>query len=105
MDSTQPEKNLDVLKAAKACIDKGKYRATFHAEYRKHERALTLLDALHIIKTGSRAREHDQSKGASVSQNYAIEGLTLQEDAARVVISFEGPLMLIVTMINITKSP
>ncbi len=105
MKSKRPNENLDVLRVARKCIENGNYRATFHAECRKNERDLTLLDALHVIQTGYRAREHDQDKTEFLFRNYAIEGLTLQEDEARVVISFDGDLLLIVTMINITKSP
>lgn len=70
----------DVLKIARACIENGNYRPTFHAECRRLERDITLFDALHIIKLGYRARDHDEYKVEYASWNYAIEGRTLQGD-------------------------
>lgn len=100
MKVKRPEKIPNVLAVAHACIGNGNYRATFHAECRKYERDITLLDALHVIKTGYRDLKHDQYKEEHSSWNYAIQGTSLQSDKIRVVISFDENLMLIITVIN-----
>lgn len=78
MKSKRPEKLENVLEQAKSCIEVGKYIATFHAECRQLERDITLLDALHVIKTGYRDKKHDHFKEEFNSWNYAINGQTLQ---------------------------
>ncbi|MCE5318932.1 MAG: DUF4258 domain-containing protein [Parachlamydia sp.] len=104
MKPKRPEKLENVLEHAKSCIDKGNYIATFHAECRQLERDITLLDALHVIKTGFRDKRHDQYKDEFNSWNYAITGQTLQCETIRVIISFDSKTrMLIITVINITK--
>ena len=103
MKVKRPEKLSNVLELAAACIANGNYRPTFHAECRKLERDITLLDALHVIKTGYRDPKHDEYKEEYCSWNYAIQGISLQRDKIRVVISFDDNLMLIITVINFSK--
>lgn len=93
----------DVLKIARACIENGNYRPTFHAECRRFERDITLHDALYVIKMGYRVPERDEYKVEFASWNYAIEGRTLQDEKIRVIISFDEDFMLIITVINITR--
>ncbi|MBU6382777.1 MAG: DUF4258 domain-containing protein [Verrucomicrobia bacterium] len=103
MSLKRPSKITDVLKIAKACIDNGNYRPTFHAECRQYERDITLIDALHVIETGYRVPSRDEYKEEFNAWNYAIEGVTLQDDKTRVIISFDEDLMLIITVINLVK--
>ncbi len=93
---------IDLL--ARACIEKGKYQATFHEICHKHERDITLLDALHIIKTGYRVPDFDRCLAMFSCWDYAIEGLTLQEDKIRVIISFDKDQMLITSASTIEKN-
>ncbi len=99
----RPPKLENVLAFAKACIKKGRYVATFHAECRQLERDITLLDALHVIKTGFREIKHDQYKEEYKSWNYAVRGESLQSDPVRVIISFDEDEMLIITVINLAS--
>ena len=92
-----------VLALAKACIESGKYVATFHAECRQFERDITLPDALHVIKTGYRELKHDQYKEEWKAWNYAVRGISLQSEPVRVIISFDENEMLIITVINLTQ--
>ena len=71
------------------CIETGKYLPTFHAECRQFERDITLLDALYVIKNGYREHKHDQFKEEWQAWNYAVRGITLQDDTVRVIISFD----------------
>lgn len=105
MKQERQPKLENVLKIAKECIALGHYRPTFHAECRQLERDITLLDALHVIKNGYREPKHDQYKEEWQAWNYAVCGETLQSDKARVIISFDEKLkLLIITVINLTHS-
>lgn len=104
MKQKRPSKLENVLEIAKKCIENGQYLPTFHAECRQLERDITLLDALHVIKNGYREAKHDQYKEEWQAWNYAVRGITLQDDSARVIISFNDEVtMLIITVINLTS--
>lgn len=104
MKQKRPPKLENVLKIAKECIENGQYLPTFHAECRQLERDITLLDALHVIRNGYREPKHDQYKEEWQTWNYAVRGITLQDDSARVIISFNDEVtMLIITVINLTS--
>lgn len=77
---------------------------TFHSECRQLERDITLLDALYVIENGYREPSHDQIKEEWQAWNYAIRGVTLQDEAVRIIVSFdESKTLLIITVINIVK--
>ena len=104
MKAHRPAKLENVLEIAKRCIELGNYLPTFDAECRQLERDITLLDALHVIKNGYREMKHDQYKEEWSTWNYAIRGITLQQDTARVIISFDKSLtLLIITVINLAS--
>lgn len=99
-----PPKIDNVSKQAKIAITHGMYRYTAHAEIRKYERLITEEDALHIIETGWRVPIRDEFCEIHKSWKYAFEGKTLQEELLRVVIGFDEEMLLIVTVINISKA-
>jgi len=99
----RPPKLQNVLELSRQCIESGKYIPTFHAECRQLERDITLLDALHVIKTGYRELKKDQYKEEWQAWNYAVRGISLQGDMIRVIISFENDGMLIITVINLSR--
>ena len=102
MKRQRPSKLENVLELARSCIEAGKYLPTFHAECRQLERDITLLDALYVIKNGYREPKHDQFKEEWQAWNYAIRGVTLQNDTVRVIISFdESTGLLIITVITL----
>lgn len=103
MKSSRQPKLENVLEIAKKRIAEGKFIPTFHSECRQLERDITLLDALHVIKTGYREPKYDQYKDEWQTWNYAIRGSTLQDEAIRVVISFDEKQMLIITVINLER--
>ena len=76
----------------------------YHAECRQLERDITLLDAFYVIKNGYREPKHDNFKEEFQAWNYAVRGITLQNDAVRVIISFEeNGKLLIITVINTVR--
>lgn len=89
MKRQRPSKLENVLELARCCIETGKYLPTFHAECRQFERDITLMDALYVINNGYREPKHDQFKEEWYAWNYAIRGVTLQDDTIRVIISFD----------------
>lgn len=103
MKLKRPVKVSDVLKIARACIEGGNYGTTFHAQCRQREREVTALDALYVVRTGHRVPARDEYHEEYEAWNYAIEGDTLQGDKLRVIISFEEDLMLVITVIKLTK--
>jgi len=100
----RPIKLENVLSLARYCIEIGNYLPTFHAECRQLERDITLLDALHVIMNGYREPKHDQFKEEWQAWNYSIQGMTLQKDTVRVIVSFDKTeKLLIITVINTIK--
>jgi hypothetical protein len=100
---TRPPKLENVLKIAKQYVVSGMYRYTAHAEVRKYERMITEEDALHVIENGWRVPNKDDYCDIHHNWKYACEGETLQDEFLRVIIGFDGNMLLIVTVINITK--
>lgn len=52
---------------------------------------------------GYRVPTRDEYKEEFGTWNYAIEGTTLQDEKARVIVSFDEDLMLIITVINLVR--
>lgn len=101
---SRPPKIENVIGKAKHCIGWGLYRYTAHAESRKYERMITEEDALYVIENGWRVPIKDDFCDIHQSWKYAFEGQTLQDELLRVVIGFEENMLLIVTVINISKA-
>lgn len=94
----------NVIGKAKQAIAKGLYRYTAHAESRKFERMITEEDALHVIENRWRVQLRDDFCEIHQSWKYAFEGETLQDELLRVIIGFDENMLLIVTVINISKA-
>ncbi len=100
----RPSKIENVTGKAKQCITTGFYRYTAHAEGRKYERMITEEDALYVIENGWRSPNRDDFCDIHQSWKYAFEGKTLQDELLRVIIGFDENMLLIVTVINISKA-
>lgn len=101
---SRPPKIENIIGKAKECIILGLYRYTAHAEGRKYERMITEEDALYVIENGWRVPIKDDYCDIHQSWKYAFEGKTLQDELLRVIIGFDENMLLIVTVINITKA-
>ena len=65
---------------------------------------ITEEDALYVIENGWRAPIKDDFCDVHQSWKYAFEGETLQEELLRVIIAFDENMLLIVTVMNISKA-
>lgn len=101
---SRPPKIENVIARAKECITMGLYRYTAHAEDRKFERKITEEDALYVIETGWRVPTKDEFAELHQSWTYAFEGKTLQDELLRVIVGFDENMMLIITVMNISKA-
>lgn len=101
---SRPTKIENIIAKAKQSIALGLYRYTGHAECRKYERMITEEDALYVIENGWRATVKDDFCNIHQSWKYAIEGETLQHEKLRVIIAFDENMLLIITVINISKA-
>lgn len=100
----RPPKIENVMREARQSIALGLYRYTAHAEVRKYERRITEEDALFVIENGWRIPNRDEFCDIHKSWKYAIEGKTLQDESLRVIIGFDENMLLIITVINISKA-
>lgn len=100
---SRPPKIENVLRRAKQCIAKGLYRYTAHAEVRKLERSITEEDALYVIENGWLVPNRDDFCEVYRNWKYALEGKTLQDELLRVIIGFDENMLLIITVMNISK--
>lgn len=104
MKKTQRPAKIEYVNAkARHCISIGSYRYTAHAESRKYERMITEEDALFVIENGWRNPSKDNFCDVHQSWKYVFEGKTLQDELLRVVVGFHEEMLLIVTVINISK--
>ena len=85
------------------CIDRDDYSDTFHATLRRKQRNITLLDMLYVLKNGWHEKSRDRYDELYDSWNYAIRGQILDEREVRVIISFDENVMMIITVVDLSK--
>jgi len=86
------------------CIEKGNYLDTRHATDRQHERTITRLEFLEVLKNGHHEKRKDEFKPEFSAWNYAIRGKTLDKRDLRIAVSFyEYRKLLIITAIEMIK--
>jgi len=99
-----PEKDRELLKRIRDCIENGSYKFTNHALERRKERVFELPDILYVLRHGFHENEKDSWDTQHGAWNYAIRGKTLERKDARVIVSFDpSKRMLIITVIRINK--
>ena len=99
--STRPAKVDDVLGRVRQHVDNGTYLDTRHASQRKDERAISLLEIVHVLKGGYHEKRKDQFKPEFNDWNYAIRGKTVDGRALRIAVAFAVPGMLVITAIDL----
>lgn len=99
----RPEKISDsiLMENIKIAVVEGNYRKMPHAQDRGIERKILKTEFEHVLKTGRRAKKHDQFKEIYKQWNYAIEGRTLDDRSIRVAVSFDEDGLLIITLIDL----
>lgn len=92
----------NVIALAKFLIRNGAYVISNHAKLRQGERCITLGDIINIIDTGYHEKKKDEYKSEHNDWNYAIRGQTLDQDEARVCVSFiEESHCVVITVIRL----
>ena len=74
-----------------------------HANDRLQERLVTRLEVRQVLKNGYHEKRRDQLKEEYNSWNYFIRGKTIDGRNLGVVVSFDSPNMLIITVIDLDK--
>ena len=83
-------------------VDAGDYRFSNHARQRMAERGVDPPEVRHVLRTGWHEARKDQWQEAYQAWNYAIRGSTVDNREVRVVVTFEGSL-LVVTVIDLEE--
>jgi hypothetical protein len=106
----KPEKKPDSVLFALICqhIREGSYVFLSHAKKRLKERAILDIEVLDILeaKPGKKRRRNknkDSYEESRLDWNYCIEGVDLEGERIRIIISFDEALMPIITVIRLSK--
>ncbi|TNF70088.1 MAG: DUF4258 domain-containing protein [Gammaproteobacteria bacterium] len=87
-------------------INKKQYRFLLHARKRQKDRSITEVDVIKILK-GERRYNRRRNKSKDSYQEgredwkYCIEGINMDDEHIRVIVTFEGDLMPIITVIKL----
>ncbi|MBS0655148.1 MAG: DUF4258 domain-containing protein [Verrucomicrobia bacterium] len=96
------EKVDNVVALARKLMEKGAYVISNHAYERGEQRGISLGDIKNVIKTGYHEKRKDAYKEEFMDWNYAIKGMTLDSDLARVCIAFvQENSLIVVTVIRL----
>ncbi len=89
----------ELLQRVAEAISSGNYVILPHARQRCSERDVAAPDIEHALETGHPVPRRDRFDDAYDSWSYAFEGPTVDDTPLRVVVAFDGP-MLIVTVVR-----
>jgi len=87
----------------------GSYLFVRHAEHRLKDRNISDLDVLDILENKEkrkrkRNKQEDKYVEGYLDWNYCIEGLSLDREKIRIIVSFNEELMLVITVIRLGDS-
>lgn len=88
----------ELLRKIKAHVQKGTYIVSAHAFQRQNQRSIDLEDVLYVLKTGIREESKDLFDVKRQIWKYAIRGRTTEEINIRIIIAFEGEMVIITVM-------
>src|ERR1700730_5683071 len=92
----------NVVVLAKNLMLRGAYVISNHAKLRQGERYFTIGDIRNIIDTGYHEKRKDEYKEEYADWSYAIRGITLDNDQARICIAFtEDGKFIVITVIRL----
>lgn len=93
----------NLLEKIKEHIETRKYRVTEHAMERLHSRSLLLPHILDVLQRGFHEKEKTLFNNKCQAWNYAIRGRTVNGVDVRVVVAFEGD-MIIITVVRLPRN-
>jgi len=100
MSRKKPSKltNEELLKRVHHAVETGDYLDTRHVTYRKNERGISRLEIEYVLKNGWNEKRKDKFDDAYSSWNYAMRGKTIDKRDLRIVITFQGKMLIITAM-------
>ena len=108
MTNPVKKKDVELLKLMGECIKSGNYIFLKHAKKRLEQRDILDIEVLDILE-GKPARKMKRNKSKDKYEdgkqdwNYCLEGLGLDGDKIRIIISFADDLMPIITVIRLDQ--
>ena len=81
----------------------GSYNYVHHARKRLHEREVTVLEVMQIIRGGYHEARKDEFKPDFGELDYAIRGKTLDARKLRLAIAIKSDGALVITAIDLEK--
>lgn len=93
------DKVQNVSELACKLMEQGAYVISNHAYVRKNQSRLSTGDIQNVLKTGYHEKRKDEYKEEFADWNYAIKGKTLDNEYARVCVSFDKETSLIVVTV------
>jgi len=91
---------VELIKLVAAAVASGKYRILPHARKRCTERDVSAPDIECALENGHPVPRRDRFDPIVEDWSYCFEGRTVDEDALRVVVAFDG-WMLVVTVVRL----
>ncbi len=92
----------NLLERIHQCIESRNFRFSKHAVDRGHSRDLSVPDVIHVLLNGRHEKDKTVFNNARQTWNYAVSGKTINGTEARIIVAFEGG-MVIITVIRLTK--
>ena len=96
----RPSKIPNLLELIREAVSSGNYLDAVHALERQEERQITRPEYEYVLLNGYHEKSKDEFKSEYNAWNYSIRGKTLDERELRVIVSFEGQ-MLVITVIDL----
>jgi len=89
-----------LVKRVAESVTSGRYRILPHARQRCSERDVSVPDIECALENGHPVPRRDRFDSVAGDWSYCFEGRTVDEDALRVVVAFDG-WMLVVTVVRL----
>jgi hypothetical protein len=94
----------NVLEVIKSCVEEGRYQLTIHAEERMIERAVTLPEVLHVLRSGWHERKKDRYSDEFEDWDYAIRSQTNDKRSIRIAVAVEElSNVVVITVIDLDQ--
>jgi len=91
-----------LLEAILVCLESDNFLDTRHANDRLSERGINRAEVNYVLRHGRHEKGKDKYVADFQAWNYSIRGLTIDRRELRVIVSFEGDMLLVITAIDLT---
>lgn len=90
----------ELVERVTAAVSTGRYRILPHARQRCHERDVSAADIECALENGHPMPRRDRFDALAGDWSYCFEGRSVDEDRLRVVVAFDG-WMVVVTVVRL----